>query len=84
MNAQTAESLLMFSEQARPGLSGLDVKTLLGQLEHQYSELIAALEWFIEQGHTDKALRLVIALAPFWMMTKRLVEGSAWFDHVLE
>lgn len=84
MDSQTAESLLEFAEQARSDLGGLDARTVFGKLEHQYDELLGALEWFIDQGRTDEALRLSTSLAPFWMATKRLSEGSERLERVLQ
>jgi tetratricopeptide (TPR) repeat protein len=42
------------------------------------------MSWFIEQRRPNEALRLASSLVPFWMATKRLDEGSSWFDRVLE
>jgi tetratricopeptide (TPR) repeat protein len=84
VNAKEAESLLGFAEQTVPGLRGLDGKTVSGQLEQRYGELLAALHWFIDQGRKDEALRLASLLAPFWMATKRLGEGSEWSDRATE
>lgn len=83
MNAQTAESLLSFAEGVGPGLRGLEAKALFGQLDQRYSDLLSAIQWFIGQGRTDESLRLVNSPVPFWMATKRLDEGSAWFDRAL-
>ena len=80
MDARTAESLLNFAEQAGPGLRGLDAKNIFAQFERQYAELLAAMQWFVDQGHTDESLRLANALAPFWMARKRLDDGATWFD----
>lgn len=83
MDERAAESLLNLAERAGPGLKGLDAKALFGELEQQYADLLAAMQWFIDQGRTDECLRLATSLAPFWMATKRLEEGSAWFDRTL-
>jgi tetratricopeptide (TPR) repeat protein len=83
VDAETAASLLAFAERAGPGLSGLDRKSLFEQLEQRYAELLAALQWFLDEGRTDEALRLARALVPFWNATRRLAEGSEWFDQVL-
>ena len=34
----------------------------------------------LDQERTDEALRLATSLPLFWMATKRLDEGSAWFE----
>ena len=31
------------------------------QLEERYDEMLAALQWFLDQGRTDEAMRLAIA-----------------------
>src|SRR5213076_874855 len=53
------------------------------KIEQRYSELLGALRWFIDERRTDEALRLASSLAPFWMATKRLEEGSEWSDRAL-
>jgi tetratricopeptide (TPR) repeat protein len=83
VEAHEAEALLQFAERAGPGLKGLDSKVLFEQLEQRHDDLLAALQWFIDQGKTDDALRLARWLAPFWTATRRLDEGSEWFDRVL-
>jgi len=82
-NTQTAESLLNFAEEVGPGLRGLEAKAVFGQLDQRYGDLQSAIEWFIDKGRTDEALRLAISLVPFWMATKRLDAGSAWIDRAL-
>src|SRR5688572_22450656 len=83
MDTQTAESLLNFAESAGPELRGLEAKTVLGQLEQRYGDLLSAIQWFIAQGRADQSLRLASSLVPFWMATKRLDEGLTWFDQAL-
>ena len=83
MDARTAESLLDVAEVAGAGLRGLDSKALFAQLEERHDELLAAMQWFLDQGRTDEAIRLARSLALFWMGTGRLDEGVEWFDRVL-
>jgi tetratricopeptide (TPR) repeat protein len=80
MDAIGAASLLLLAEQSGPKLRGLDAQPVLRQLEDEDSELQAALAWFVEHRRTDEALRLVTALAPYWMATKRLDVGAKSFD----
>jgi tetratricopeptide (TPR) repeat protein len=84
VDSRDALSHLAFAEEAVTGLRGLEADAVLGQLEARYPELLAAVEWFLDQGRNDQALRLVSALTTFWMATKRLEEGSVWFDWTLE
>ena len=53
------------------------------QLDQHYGDLQLALQWFVEQGRAVEAFRLASSLVAFWMATKRLDEGSTWFDRVL-
>ena len=83
MDARTAESLLNFAEGAGPRLRGLEAKAAFEQLDQQYDDLQLAMQWFIEQERANEAFRLASSLTAFWMATKRLDEGSAWFDRTL-
>jgi tetratricopeptide (TPR) repeat protein len=83
MNTQIAESLRDFAEEACLGLLGLDSRAVFVQLEQRYGDLQAAMWWFISEECTDDALRLATSLAQFWMATKRLEEGTEWFDRAL-
>jgi tetratricopeptide (TPR) repeat protein len=55
----------------------------LGQLEERLLELQAAMDWFVDAGRTDEALRLANALYRFWITKQRFDEGAAWFNRVL-
>ena len=83
MNAKAAEALRDFAEESSIGLMGLETKTVFEQLERRYPDLLSALQCFTDQECTDDALRLAISLAQFWMATKRLKDGTDWFDRVL-
>ena len=83
MDAETARSLLNFAEEGGPGLRGLEANALLQQLEKKYGDMKLAMWWFIERGYATEVFRLASSLVPFWMATKRLDEGSDWFDLVL-
>lgn len=83
MNNQTAESLLQTTEELGPQLRGLEAKAAFVQFERQYGDLQLALQWFIDRSHVDEAFRLATALTAFWLATKRLDEGLAWYNRVL-
>ena len=83
MELRAAESLLNLAEQASAGITGPNAKGSLGQLELRSGDLLAAMEWFVDAGHTDEALRLANALYRFWITKQRFDEGAAWFDRVL-
>src|SRR5688572_25874895 len=83
MEARLAQSLLTFAEETGARLRGLESKAALDDLAQKYGELQSAMEWFIDQGRADEALRTASALMTFWMTTKRIDESAAWFDRVL-
>jgi tetratricopeptide (TPR) repeat protein len=83
VDAATADSLLTFAVEAAPRVGSLDAKSVFGELEHRYSDLLLAMRWFIDERRTDNALRLVSALAQFWTATKRLDDGATWSSRAL-
>ena len=83
MDAETAQALLELAEEIAPGLRGLDRESAFTRLEEHYEELLRALEWLIEEGRADEAIRLARSLAPFWQATRRLEEGTEWFERAL-
>lgn len=83
MDAQAAQSLLSFAESTGPGVRGPEAKAVFEQLDRRYGDLRLAMDWFIQQERADEAFRLASSLVPFWIATKRLDEGLAWFDRAL-
>jgi tetratricopeptide (TPR) repeat protein len=83
MDASTAESLLVFAEEAAPALRGPDAKRTHDAVDERYADLLAATAWFVDEGRTDDALRLATALYPYWITTQRFADGATWFDRVL-
>ena len=64
----------------RPGRTP---RTALERLETRLDELLAAMDWFLEAGRIDEALRLANALYRFWITKQRFAEGAAAFERVL-
>ena len=83
MDARTAETLLEVAEQASAGATGPNAKASLDQLESCLDDLLEAMDWFVEAGRTDEALRLVNALYRFWITKQRFADGAAAFERVL-
>lgn len=84
MDAHVAESMLALAERVSPGIIGPDGKAALEQLEERHADLLAAMQWFIDEGRTDEALRLANALYRFWITKQLFQEGASWFDRLLE
>jgi tetratricopeptide (TPR) repeat protein len=83
MDSGGAESLLILAERAGAEITGPNGKGSLEQLEQRSGDLLAAIDWFVDAGRTDEALRLANALYRFWITKQRFDEGAACFDRVL-
>jgi len=80
----TAESLIGIAEEARARLRGPESGVARAAIDERYPELLAALDWLAEAGRLDDAYRLATALVPFWIATKRIADGDAWFRRALD
>ncbi len=83
MDASSAESLLGRAEQAAPGFTGPNAKASLEQIADASDDLLAAIQWFVDTGRTNDALRLANALYRYWITQQRFAEGAIWFDRAL-
>jgi tetratricopeptide (TPR) repeat protein len=83
MDRGTAESTLRFAEEASADATGRHAKDALERLEARLDELLEAMDWFIEEGRPDEAIRLANALYRFWITKQRFAEGATAFDRVL-
>jgi tetratricopeptide (TPR) repeat protein len=83
MDAQAAVSLLELAESTRAGISGPDSETELRRLEEYYTDLTAALRWFVDAARPDEGRRLANALYPYWITKQRFDDGAASYDLVL-
>jgi len=83
VNESVVESHLRFAEEIRPRLFASADSSVLEEVETRYAGLTEALEWLIEAGRADKALRLASTLVPFWMATKRIEDGDEWLTRCL-
>jgi tetratricopeptide (TPR) repeat protein len=82
VDAKTATALLEAAVDARIAMRrGED--SAVERFERQYADMRAAMTWFLDQGHLDKADRFGTALVPFWMTTKRIDDGDEWFSRAL-
>ena len=79
MDADTAAGLLDLAEDAQRRRRRQDPEAER-MVEARYGDLREALDWY---GVSDSAFRLASALVPFWIATKRIGEGDAWFDRAL-
>jgi predicted ATPase/class 3 adenylate cyclase/Tfp pilus assembly protein PilF len=74
---------LMLVEQAQPNLIGANQNVWLNRLETEHDNLRAALEWTVNQGEAEAALRLAGALWRFWHVRGHWREGRDRLQVVL-
>jgi tetratricopeptide (TPR) repeat protein len=83
MDSATASSLLDQAEQISSSLNGPGARESIERVEAASADMQEAVGWFLDSGHTDEALRLVIALYRFWIRKRRFEDGDRWFGRVL-
>ena len=83
MDADTARSLIALAEAARAKMRGRDDASTIAAVEAEYPAMREAMDWLLDRDHADDAFRLASALVPFWLATKRIDDGDAWFDAAL-
>ena len=79
-----ANYFLSLVEEAEPALKGPSLVTWLERLEREHNNLRAALQWTIESGRTETALRFGIALERFWVVRGHRNEGLAFLERALD
>ena len=82
VDLRTAESLVVIAEDARAGIRREDPESAAA-IEARYADMLEVLEWSLGAGQPDTGFRLAAALVPFWMSTKRIDDGDAWFRRAL-
>lgn len=82
MDAATVVALVDLAEEGRararwqdPGASSA--------VEDRYPAMREALDWCLASGQPETAYRLASALVPFWVSTRRIDDGDAWFERAL-
>ena len=70
-------------ERARPGLSGPDSGHWSKEFETHHDDIRAALQFALDNGDRDTALRLALSTAPFWLGYGHANEGRAWLEQSL-
>ncbi len=77
-----AEYFLALAEEALPKLRGAEQIVWLQRLEDEHNNLRAALSW-ASGADIQMALRLAVALGPFWEGRGHLEEGRRWVETLL-
>lgn len=82
MNERTAVALVKAAVESRAAMRRGD-DTAIERFERQYADMREAMDWFLGQDRLEEADRFGTALIPFWMTTKRIDDGDAWFQRAL-
>lgn len=83
MDESTAAALLNEAQDARMAMRRGEDASAIERFERLYADLRAAMHWQFDQGRAPEADRFASELLSFWMATKRLDDGRAWFEHAL-
>jgi predicted ATPase/DNA-binding CsgD family transcriptional regulator len=78
-----AIAMMRLAEQANDQLLGPDQAIWLTRLEPEVENVRSALEWLLNHGAPDLALRLAAGFWRLWLMRARFSEGRMWLDRVL-
>jgi predicted ATPase/class 3 adenylate cyclase len=78
-----ADYFMQFAEEAEPALKGPQLVMWLERLEREHDNLRAALQWALEGGRAEMALRLGTALERFWVVRGYRNEGRAFLERAL-
>lgn len=81
--ARHAAWYLALSEAAEPELTGPQHRVWRERLGAEHANLRAAVEWALAEGEGELALRLVVALTPFWRASGHFTEGCELFERAL-
>jgi non-specific serine/threonine protein kinase len=72
------------AKRAMPELRGPAQVGWMRRLDREHDNLRAALRWNLEHGDPNAALRLAVALVPYWDGRGHLSEGRRWLHAALD
>ncbi|HEX2910468.1 MAG TPA: tetratricopeptide repeat protein [Chloroflexia bacterium] len=78
-----AHYYLKLVEEAEPGLLGSQQLECLAELEMDYDNVRAALNWALEQPEVETGLRFGAVLWRFWQLRSYFREGLQWLEKAL-
>ncbi len=84
MRNRHRDLFLELAERAEPELKAHAQITWSNRLELEHDNLRQALEWSLEQGEAEPALRLAAALHYFWWIRGYYNEGQRWLEAALQ
>lgn len=78
-----ATAYVAFIEAAHPLLCGPEQQRWLRRLRAEHDNLRAALNWTLNAGELEQALRLAAGLWEFWSVQGSISEGRRWLNQLL-
>ncbi len=84
LRAQHALYYLNLAETIEPELATAEQQAWLERLEADHDNLRAALQYLVDTGDMEQALRLASTLGRFWWIRGHLGEGRQWLERVLQ
>src|SRR2546421_8669813 len=75
---------LALAEAAELAWNGPQQAVWFARLEQEHDNLRAAMNWLLERGEAEMALRLGIALWWFWLRSEYIYEGWSFLERALE
>lgn len=83
MQQRHAEYFVQLAEFAEPELRQAGFPYWMNCLENEENNLLADLEWSLDDGDVELGLRLVTALRDFWIMSSHFIQGENWTQRAL-
>ena len=83
MRDRHADHFMHVAEVAAAEIEARACPGTLSSVETDHENLRAALQWSMDTGDGERALRLVVALTPYWSIRGRYFEALGWCRRVL-
>jgi predicted ATPase/transcriptional regulator with XRE-family HTH domain len=78
-----SDFFLKLAEDSEPALRSPKQQDWLNRLDEEHNNLRAALQWNLDRGDSETALKLVGALWRYWWMHNYFHEGRSWLEKAL-
>lgn len=75
---------ITLAQSAESSIGTLEHPTWMQRISHEHDNLRTALQWALETGRVEPALRITGCLWRFWQMLNLLSEGRHWLTLVLQ
>ncbi len=79
-----ASFFLDFVESIEPGPKNPNLSAWMKDLEEEHDNLRAVLQWALENGEIEHALRVAGAIWRFWQIHGHVEEGAKWMSAILD